>query len=96
MSISLRTSLLAAFSMFFLAAVAAANTATLTSLEVSPPDISLFTARARQVFEKSAEQAGYFEHGKTRLVMPAVAAREEAMPAPAADEEKSEREKKKN
>jgi hypothetical protein len=28
------------------------------------------------VFERSAEQAGYFEHGKNRLVMPAVAQRE--------------------
>jgi hypothetical protein len=27
--------------------------------------------RARQVFERSAEQAGFFEHGKNRLVMPA-------------------------
>jgi hypothetical protein len=26
--------------------------------------------RARQVFERSAEQAGFFEHGKNRLVMP--------------------------
>lgn len=29
--------------------------------------------RARQVFERSAEQANFFEHGKTRLVLPAVA-----------------------
>lgn len=29
--------------------------------------------RARQVFEKSAEQAGYFEQGKDRLVKPGVA-----------------------
>lgn len=28
--------------------------------------------RARQVFERSAEQAGYFEHGKDRLVAPGV------------------------
>lgn len=28
--------------------------------------------RARQVFERSAEQAGYFEHGKNRLVAPGV------------------------
>jgi hypothetical protein len=28
--------------------------------------------RARQTFERSAEQAGYFEHGRNRLVMPAV------------------------
>jgi hypothetical protein len=33
------------------------------------------TGRARQVFERSAEQANYFEHGKSRLVMPAVAQR---------------------
>lgn len=31
------------------------------------------TGRARLAFEKSAELAGYFEHGKTRLVMPVVA-----------------------
>src|ERR1700730_17704739 len=29
--------------------------------------------RARLVFERSAEQAGFFEHGKQRLVMPGVA-----------------------
>src|SRR5262249_53739693 len=29
--------------------------------------------RARQVLERSAERAGYFESGKNRLVMPAVA-----------------------
>lgn len=28
--------------------------------------------RARQVFERSAEQAGFFAHGKNRLVMPAI------------------------
>lgn len=28
--------------------------------------------RARQVFERSAEQAGFSEHGKNRLVMPAI------------------------
>jgi hypothetical protein len=32
------------------------------------------TGRARQVFERSAEQAGYHEHGKNRLVMPAARA----------------------
>jgi len=36
--------------------------------------------RARQVFEKSAEQAGFFEHGKNRLVMPAVASRDDEKP----------------
>jgi hypothetical protein len=30
-------------------------------------------SRARVVFEKAAEQAGFFEHGKNRLVMPGVA-----------------------
>lgn len=29
--------------------------------------------RARQVFERAAEQAGYFEHGRNRLVMPGIA-----------------------
>jgi len=38
--------------------------------------------RARQVFERSAEQGGFFEHGKNRLVMPAVAVRE---PPPVVD-----------
>lgn len=33
--------------------------------------------RARQIFERSAEQTGYFEFGKNRLVMPANAVREE-------------------
>ncbi len=32
-------------------------------------------SRARQVFEKSAEQAGFFETGRNRLVMPGFAAR---------------------
>jgi hypothetical protein len=32
--------------------------------------------RARQVFERSAEQAGFFEHGKNRLVMPGIAHRD--------------------
>jgi hypothetical protein len=34
--------------------------------------------RARQVLEKSAEQTGFFEHGRNRLVMPAVASRQES------------------
>lgn len=33
------------------------------------------TSRARQVFERSADQAGFFESGRNRLVMPGVAAR---------------------
>lgn len=31
--------------------------------------------RARQTFERSAEQAGFFAHGRNRLVMPGIAAR---------------------
>jgi hypothetical protein len=33
--------------------------------------------RARQVFERSADQAGFFEHGRNRLVMPAVSIKKE-------------------
>jgi hypothetical protein len=33
---------------------------------------------ARLVFERSAQYAGFFEHGKDRLVMPGIAEREEA------------------
>jgi hypothetical protein len=40
------------------------------------------TSRARQVMERSAEQAGFFESGRNRLVMPGVAARAEAEQAP--------------
>ncbi|MBH5388678.1 hypothetical protein [Bradyrhizobium diversitatis] len=43
--------------------------------------------RARQTFERSAEQAGYFEHGKNRLVMPAVSTVRDA-PAPEPEEPK--------
>jgi hypothetical protein len=35
------------------------------------------TGRARQVFERSAEQAGYFEHGKNRLVLPGFAEKDD-------------------
>jgi hypothetical protein len=35
--------------------------------------------RARQVFERSAEEAGFFEHGRNRLVMPGVAVREDKL-----------------
>jgi len=45
------------------------------------------TGRARQVFERSAEQAGFCEHGKNRLVMPAIAIREPPV-VPEAQEEK--------
>lgn len=46
------------------------------------------TGRARSVFERSAEQAGYFEHGKNRLVMPGIASRpvEEEKPREEAEE----------
>jgi hypothetical protein len=36
--------------------------------------------RARQLFERSADQAGFFAHGRNRLVLPAVAVRDEAPP----------------
>lgn len=39
--------------------------------------------RARQVFERSAEQSGFFAHGRNRLVMPGVAVGTE----PPADEQ---------
>lgn len=55
------------------------------------------TGRARQVFERSAEQAGYFEHGRNRLVMPGVASRmgPDVQPPPAREEEPAEPQKKK-
>lgn len=36
--------------------------------------------RARQVFERAAEQGGFFEHGKDRLIRPGVALRDEPPP----------------
>lgn len=33
--------------------------------------------RARQVFERSAEQAGFFEHGRSRLVQPGIGPRKD-------------------
>ena len=47
------------------------------------------TGRARQIFERSAEQANYFEHGKNRLVMPAVAVRDQAPIDPPEDKNKN-------
>jgi hypothetical protein len=38
--------------------------------------------RARQVFERSADQAGFFEHGRNRLVMPGVVLRSDKAPEP--------------
>jgi hypothetical protein len=43
-------------------------------------------SRARAVFEKAAEQAGFFEHGKNRLVMPGVT---QGTPAPNKEKEKN-------
>jgi hypothetical protein len=43
--------------------------------------------RARQKFEKSAEQAGFFEHGKNRLVMPAGAPIREPLREPAKEDD---------
>ena len=39
--------------------------------------------RARQVFERSADQAGFFAHGRNRLVMPGFASRPPDALAPA-------------
>jgi hypothetical protein len=41
--------------------------------------------RARQVFEKSADLSGFFESGKTKLVMPALAQGAAPNPEPAKD-----------
>jgi len=49
------------------------------------------TGTARQVFEKSVEQAGYFEYGKARLVMPAVGAKDDLPPPPPQDEARRDR-----
>jgi len=38
--------------------------------------------RARQVFERAADQAGFFEHGRNRLVMPGFVQRGEKVPEP--------------
>ena len=40
------------------------------------------TDKARQAFERSADQAGFFAHGNDRLVMPSRAQRAEAVAAP--------------
>jgi hypothetical protein len=55
------------------------------------------TGKARQNFERSAEQGGYFEHGKTRLVMPAVAVKaEDSPPPPPPPDEQANRDRKGN
>jgi len=43
--------------------------------------------RARRVFERSAQQAGFFEQGRNRLVMPGIAERGEDGGTPPKDEE---------
>jgi hypothetical protein len=40
------------------------------------------TGRARVAFDKSAEEAGFYEHGKNRLVAPGIAAGEKPPPKP--------------
>ncbi len=46
--------------------------------------------KARQVFERSAEQSGFFEPGRTKLVMPAVSMRaDNPPPPPPADDQSS-------
>jgi hypothetical protein len=54
------------------------------------------TGRARQVFERSAEQVGFFEHGRNRLVMPGFASREESSlpPPPPPPDEQNNRDRK--
>ena len=47
------------------------------------------TGRARQVFERSAEQCGFFENGRNRLVMPGFTSREDAPPPPPPPHEES-------
>lgn len=54
------------------------------------------TGKARQNFERSAELGGYFEHGKTRLVMPAVSSRVENTPPPPPSEDPTNRDRGKN
>lgn len=44
--------------------------------------------RARQVFERSAEQAGYFDHGRDRLVAPGIVAGAADDPDPNKDKDK--------
>ncbi len=41
--------------------------------------------RARRVLERAAEQAGFFEHGRNRLVMPGIAVRDTPPADPTVD-----------
>ena len=43
--------------------------------------------KARQVFERSADQAGFFEHGRNRLVMPGITGGREEEKPPKDDEQ---------
>ena len=54
----------------------------ITQLGVSPKQ----TARARQAFERSAMQAGYYQHGSDRLVEPAFKDSPNTKPLPEPDE----------
>jgi hypothetical protein len=66
--------------------------AAMVNMGVSPKQKS----KARQVFERSAKQAGFFDFGTTRLVMPSIKASAAATPAPLPeDEPEDEPEKKK-
>lgn len=55
-------------------------------LGVSPKQAS----RARQAFQRSAEHAGFFRHGRTRLVQPATSFRDPQEPSDFADAHKDE------
>ncbi len=48
------------------------------------------------MFEKSAEQAGYFEHGKTRLVMPAGGVKDDLPPSPKPPQDEARRDRDNN
>jgi hypothetical protein len=51
--------------------------------------------RARQVFQRSAKQAGFFGYGNDRLVMPSIKASAAATPAPEVEPEKTDKKKEK-
>lgn len=53
--------------------------------------------RARQILQRSAQQAGFFQFGTDRLVLPAIkASATTAAPAPAADDEETDKGKRKS
>lgn len=51
--------------------------------------------KARQVFQRSATQAGFFQYGNSKLVMPSIKASATAVPAPAIQPEPEPNKKKK-